>query len=970
MRRILLLASTLLLSLSASAQRVDLSGNEWRIWLDESATYIDDELHLPPYDIASIKSNAPTCGWEALSKQSDIYTTSLPATVEQYAWGRNGNDRGVAGDYTGVSWFSTNIDIPSEWASRRIVLNFESARLRAEVYLNGELVGYEIINGTPFSVDISKSAKAGESNRLDVRITDPNGNFAWRDWDSFMWGNYEISPSHGFGGITGKVSMESTGESYIDDLYIKNCEKLDRVTAQVTVNATLGGELKLSVREAGSDKVLYSKIENVTPTDGVAILNREIVIKGAKAWTPETPNLYEMDVEWVASNGDKHSMSDRFGFRWFDVVNDKGDMIYTLNGKRVVLHTAISWGHWPVNGIYPTEEYARKHITSAKELGMNMLNFHRGIGQTNVFDLADELGLMIYEEPGGYKPGNSDFAKAFKREKLLRMVKRDRNHPSLVIVNMINESARDPFPNEIEDIQAAHAVDPTRCKTFTSSYFGKKLYNGMCPINPAPIKMHMLPNDTTVHYQGWWDQHHAGGPGVYRDEFYKSPSNFERYKAESDEIIFYGEEGAIGTLPRLQLIKEEIERSGEKGWNGEDMLRQYNAFDTFLKEKGFTESFADVDELCLSLGAVAYYYQGRLMENVRISNNIDGWATNGWESTKIENHSGIVDVYRNHKADPAIIAYYNQPHYVAVKARRKVLAQGAESVVDFHMVNQVNLKGSYKLRTYLESEAGEVSQEQIFNVKLSGGNTYGELLVEGVKFNATNDGYNTVKAELIKGKSVISQGEDKLFAPAQIKAQKEIFVADSAQVMQTVLKKAGIESTSIRVRDMVKRDGGTLVMGGAMQPDVVTGNFRQDDPLMEWVSRGGTLLILNGAADWCTYLEHKEVVDYRGSRILDRNWFGGNFFVKEHPLFEGLPQSTAFNWEYQGLASYARHREGLRLENGECVVGCYADHKNEVYSAVTILPVGKGKIIVSTLDVVGGAGNATVNRLMQNMVNY
>lgn len=114
-------------------------------------------------------------------------------------------------------------------------------------------------------------------------------------------------------------------------------------------------------------------------------------------------------------------------------------------------------------------------------------------------------------------------------------------------------------------------------------------------------------------------------PGVYQDEFYKSPANFQRYKKENDEIIFYGEEGAHRHSPPPATDQRGIEKTGEQGWNGEDMLRQYHAFDRFLQEKGFKEAFPDVDSLCGSLGSVSYYYQGRMIENVRISNNIDGW---------------------------------------------------------------------------------------------------------------------------------------------------------------------------------------------------------------------------------------------------------------------------------------------------------------------------------------------------------
>ena len=93
------------------------------------------------------------------------------------------------------------------------------------------------------------------------------------------------------------------------------------------------------------------------------------------------------------------------------------------------------------------------------------------------------------------------------------------------------------------------------------------------------------------------------------------------------------------------------------------------------------------------------------------------------------------------------------------------------------------------------------------------------------------------------------------------------------------------------------------------------------------------------------------LVDYRGSRQLRSGDTGGNYFVRQHPLFAGLPVNTAYNWEYQCLAQYQdRERFGLRLLGEQCVVGCFADHQQELMTAVGVVPLGRGRILLSTLD--------------------
>ena len=106
-------------------------------------------------------------------------------------------------------------------------------------------------------------------------------------------------------------------------------------------------------------------------------------------------------------------------------------------------------------------------------MGQNMLNFHRAIGQPIIFEKADQLGLLYYQEPGNYDNGANEqrvIPRAMAREKVLRMVKRDRSHPSLIIYCMSNETGpADPsLAIYAEDMKAMHALDPSRIITRSS----------------------------------------------------------------------------------------------------------------------------------------------------------------------------------------------------------------------------------------------------------------------------------------------------------------------------------------------------------------------------------------------------------------------------------------------------------------------------------------------------------------------
>jgi beta-galactosidase len=948
----------------AQKQRIvqDISNNDWKLWLDPIAQWQNDILFAPPVDIKKLPVNLPTGGWQALQK-GESKTVHLPATVEEFHWGINKNPFGVSGNYLGISWFTTEVNVPATMKGKRIVLHFESVRFRAEVFVNQKLAGYDLINGTPFDVDITDYVTIGKSNSIAVRITDPNGNFDWRDSSNYMWGDYRTNPTHGFGGITGKVSLVATDNVFVNDVFIKNKPALNEIDAEISLtnnsSTAFKGNILLEVSERKTGKSVWEKSFPIEALNGENIpQSYTIKVDDAKLWDVDNPNLYVLKAIISKDNNVKDVVQKKFGFRWFEIKEIDGDKQFYLNNKRIVIRTAISWGFWPVNGIAPSDELAKKQIINAKAIGLNMLNFHRTIGQTNVLDYADELGLLYYQEPGGnqfpanqFNPKNdlqkkqADFYFAARDEKFFRMIKRDRSHPSLVIYNMHNERGAEPQKIDSLQMLAGHKLDPTRIMTYNSS-------NGAIKQGPdARFKLHLLPYSNQFYNYGWFDQHHAGGPGVYHDNLYSNPKKYAKFTDNKAEIIYYGEEGAIGTPPRLQLIRDEILKKGKNiGWESDDYLKWYDAYDNFLKKNDFQKSFPNVDSLTRQMGNVSFYYQGRTIENVRINNTIDGYAVNGWESMKLENHSGIVDNYRNLKGDADVIARYNKPLYVAVKLTNKVLSVKDTTTVDFFIVNEKDIKGAFDLRVKATNEKKETVWTKTIPVTVTGGIKYGELLSSKNTFVPQREGYTKICAELVsKDNTIIATGNDELFA---VKLNKEkiasnIVVADTTGVIG---KYFDSEKINFKNYKSGTPSGNCLVIGG-FKPQQ-TGNPLVTD-LLEWVNNGNTIVVVNDIDTWASYFAKKEVVDYRGFKTLGTSWYGGNYFVKDTKWFDGLPQSCVFNWEYQCFAAYNKNRIGLRVFNCETIVGCVSDHKQEVYSGLSVIPHGRGKIILCALDIFG-----------------
>ena len=750
----------------------DLSGPGWSLWLDKEAKWQDDTLYLPGTDISSIPANLPTGGWEQLNAEK-AKAVAVPGTVEEYFGpGRDPHDLLV-----GVSWWFRTVHIPEEAANRRVLLDFGAVRLRAEVYVDHQLVGYNLVDETPFSIDLTGKVKAGTDVQLAVRVTNPGGCLDWVDFHQINWGRYRLPAGHAFSGITDKVDLRVVEPIYISDVYMQNTPDPKKVNAIMTVVNTgdMAGKaaLHLQVKAKDDQKQVFAGEQNgLELKPGENTVTIPVTAPDAKLWDLDSPNLYSATVTLLDGERAIDQATQIFGFRWFAPVDIGTNAMYRLNGKRLVLRTSISWGFWPITGLFPTQELATRQIKDAKAYGMNMLNFHRCIGKPIILNTADQLGLLQFEEPGGYVSGGPDpFGQALSREKLLRMVKRDRSHPSLVIYNMINEQYDEfhaktdetLFSVHRQDQIKAHELDPSRMITYTSMVADTDKINF-----PEKDRMNMRPFDSTQYMIGEVDHHRADGPaeGVWMSDYYRNPMDHYGNIKNKEEIIYWGEEGASPSPPRLQLIKKEMASAPNLGWDGETYLEWEQAFEDYLTKQNFRSTFPTVDDLCVALGAPALEQQGRKIEDTRICDLNDGYAINGWESELFENHSGIVDCFRNPKSDPAILAYYNQPLYLPVKCRNQIVQIPGRSIVDFYIINEKNIQGPHTLKI----EAINPLNQSVFKTEkqiiITGGDVYGQLIDEAVEIPiAEAQGNFAIKATLVDGNGrVVAEGRDWIVA--------------------------------------------------------------------------------------------------------------------------------------------------------------------------------------------------------------
>lgn len=1097
-------------------QVVDLSGEGWYLWQDKEAAWEKEEIHLSLEDALKYPLAVPTKGWDVLTSDAALQVC-VPGTAEEYLQSQSGPE----GDIKGVTWWTRSIDIPVLKKGQKVFLNFSSMRSRAEVFIDHQLVDYQIVDNVPFETDITSYVKSGTRAQLAVRITDAGGNHDWRDSRTILWGNKMLPPGHGFGGITGKVSMKICHPVYVADIYMQNTPQITTANAILTLQnekrKAAKQDLHIKVYEwKDKEKVVFFKeMKGVSLNIGANELTIPITVPHAKLWSVDDPNLYVCEVELSEGKKGVDKDSRRFGFRWFEASGIGEDAVFRLNGKRIMLRSAISWSFWPVNGIFPSEELAERQIRIAKELGLNMLNFHRFIGNTCVMNYADELGLLYFEEPGGFRLDvRQPFMNAVLHEKVMRMVKRDRSHPCLVIYNMMNESG-DAVPAKLElELQAMkdmHSLDPSRLILRTSAWAKGDYIDDQA-------KIHIRPYDEKIYWNGWYDYHRAGGPAVWNESLYKSPDDYYNNTKNKREIVFFGEEGALSSPPRLEKNKEDLEKYAYKGWDGREFLRWYDEFNKFLDEKQLRTVYPTVDDLCVAMGTVSYEHQGRKIESARMNNLTDAYVVNGWESELTENYSGIVDCFRYPKSNPAIIARYNQPLYVAVKPRQQVAAAGEEVIVDFYLINEKNVQGNHQLKISVIDSQGKVTKVNTYPTKASGAEVYGELLVKDVKVPVPAvGGLCRIEAELCKGNSSIATGYDDILSVnlASNTLNGKGAVWEDGNALQNFLKGKTKEVVSaygdnlgkldwIIVARPPKKDQLTMVPmeafrsadgtpgldvvyyedmefrkevyrevakvvnlsaieGATPSPFVhmldrysikwtgkvlpaVSGEYtfvsQSNDRSMievwvdgrkvyeitqkkehlgngkiyleggkpvdieirfkhprsnarcrlDWavpndkmpdaqrlmeraVNEGTKIFILQSADEWSEFIAAHSKAVFKDKFFVGTNWLGGVMFNKPHAVFKELPVGSALNWPYQALIHTGVERMGWVMEGEELLVGAYHTYPMAIGTAMGIVPMGKGCVLFSTLDIYGNiihdsAAGLVAKKLIYNMIDF
>jgi beta-galactosidase len=976
----------------------------WRLWLDEAAAWQDDAIYLPDdVDLKAMSVNSPTGGWDCLDDSGGL-AVALPATVEQFYWGKQGlrpyapEEYSYAGRdlvpqngaYRGVSWWWRSIDIPKSFRGKRILLHVRGARMRAEVFLNRRLVGYSIMEELPFVCDLTEAARAGEKNFLAIRITNPGGRFDWVDGEVIHWGKVDLYRSHGFGGVDRGMSLSAHPlDGHIEDVWVLNRPQPRTIHAFVKVSGGTAIESpSLEIRGAASGRPLQMRIRFVGQgADGTC--EYEVTAKTAELWSLDKPTLYRLTARWQSPQGGISLKSVVFGFRWFAPDGLGSDAVFRLNGRRIKIYTAISWGYWGMNGLWPTPDLADKEVLQAKALGLNCLNFHRNVGKPDVLDAHDRYGLLRVMEPGGGKlamgrwpaglrsdansvvmqPPKSEadrFSQAFMRAKCAAMVRAFRSHPSLVQYTLQNEAGADlTDPATFAALEVMRAEDKSRTIVLNDGMTAPPTSAAQlwyAPYDPRPYRSDTEP------FGGWWNDH-QGAADQWYDEFYLDPNRFNYNQPQRRALVQFGEMEGCAVPDDHQKTVTEILRRGGTSYDLADHRAILSAYEAFLDRWGFRAAFPTASALFAALGRKSYESWQQYLENVRINDSADFVAISGWESTAIENHSGIVDNFRNCKGDPALIRSSLMPVRPLAKQRHRCIARADAAVFDLYLLNDTGIRPRGELIFTMADPRGRETRLGVFaipqmrpdqfNMHIETGFVTPPLTEEGAyrfTFALSSLPQTAQVREIWVADAVLPPLLDRTLrvavygvrddTRAQLQALPSVTVSEfSSAAACDVIVAGGLTAQSTPAQ----RLGGEAGIQLQRQSNLPSVPGRLPQEAIAAVKSGMPLFAIaqeDSLADGIALqLSAAGAFRYEGQvGKLRAPWMGNWYFLRAHPVFDAMPVDCAMGGFYQ---AHGRAGNGLIVDGAgvDVFVGYGRDHDRRVGAGTFSARLGEGRIL-------------------------
>ncbi len=416
-------------------------------------------------------------------------------------------------DYNGVGSYQKTFELPSSWEGMNITLHFGGVTSAYQLWVNDKYVGYAEDSCLPSEFNVTPYLRKGK-NRVSVQV------LRWSD------ASYLEDQDHWrMSGIHREVFLMAEPKVRIADFHWQATLDAAYRDAKFSLRPKIdnfsgdsisGFTLKAQLYDANNQAVLSKPLEK----DAAAIFDEiyprldnvkfgllETTLQNPKKWSPDEPNLYRLVLTlYDKDNRLLEAKTCQVGFRTIAFSPQDGKLL--INGRTTYLYGVNRHDHHPERGKALTREDMEADIRQIKQFNFNAIRTSHYPNDPYIYELCDRYGIMVMDEANmethglGGKLMNDPAWLAALNERVVRMVQRDKNHPSIIIWSLGNESGRGP--NTAAMAAWIHDFDITRPVHYEPAMGSHQLPGYIDPSDPRYPKSndhsHRLQNSKDQYY--------------------------------------------------------------------------------------------------------------------------------------------------------------------------------------------------------------------------------------------------------------------------------------------------------------------------------------------------------------------------------------------------------------------------------------------------------------------------------------
>lgn len=446
----------------------------WRFWRGEAADGM-----APSLDDSSWREVTVPHDWAIegpFDRSHDLQETQIWADGETQVQDHTGRTGGLP--HVGKAWYRRKLSVPEGWKGRRVYVVFDGAMSYSKVYVNGKYVGERPYGYISFYFDITEHLRSGDDNVLAVSLDNPPYASRWYPGAGLyrevrlvvvhplhvgLWGTYITTP---------EISPDRATVSL-------------RVEVENTTGVEQGAELRVRILSQQGE-VASEFNESVQARPGRSVHTLQGEIEGPKLWSLESPHLYTAEITVLVDGEAVDLYTSRFGVRSIEFSRKEG---FRLNGERVEFKGVCMHHDLGALGAAVNRRAIQRQLEILRGMGCNAIRTSHNPPAKELLELCDEMGFLVIDEAFDEwrigKVGNG-YHKVFDEwaERDLRdMIRRDRNHPSIVMWSIGNEIPDQGHPEGAETArfltEICHDEDPTRPVTAGFNQADDAIENGL-----------------------------------------------------------------------------------------------------------------------------------------------------------------------------------------------------------------------------------------------------------------------------------------------------------------------------------------------------------------------------------------------------------------------------------------------------------------------------------------------------------